>query len=180
RHALHSAPGEHVEHAENAGGLGLEGLSESGRIDAGDGDIGAEPVDHEGGKREPDALFELFGLGKGAKIQVGGKLLGGGNHLPLLGPHPPRATRAVSNMGLASDPRKHTRNPPAQSGASGLPCPRPHAPYSSLAAALGLVVLAFLAADFLPFSSSAGSTFFSMSAIDPPALSIAALAPAVA
>src|SRR5215510_5235455 len=92
-HALHGTPGEHVEHAEDAGRLGFEGLRERGRIDAGDRDVGAKPVDHERGQREPDALLELFGLGKGAEIQVGGKLLGGRNHLPLLGPPPPRAPR---------------------------------------------------------------------------------------
>src|SRR5262245_46539819 len=67
----------------------------------------------------------------------------------------------------------------ADNRAAAKPAPT-GAAYSSLAAAFGLVVLAFLAADFLRFSSSAGRTFFSIEVIDPPALSIAALAPAVA
>ena len=43
-----------------------------------------------------------------------------------------------------------------------------------------LTVLAFLAAVFLRLASSAASTFFSISVIEPPAFSMAARAPAVA
>ena len=46
--------------------------------------------------------------------------------------------------------------------------------------AFGLPVLAFLAAVFLRLASSAASTFFSISVIEPPAFSTAALADAVA
>src|SRR5262249_20214466 len=65
------------------------------------------------------------------------------------------------------------------SAPSALGVPTAAADYSS-AAAFGLAVLAFLAADFLRLASSAGKTFFSIRTIDPPALSTAALAPALA
>ena len=53
--------------------------------------------------------------------------------------------------------------------------------YSSTGAAAAFFPeFPFLAAVFLRLASSAGSTFFSISLIDPPAFSIAALAEAVA
>ena len=74
RHALDGAAGEHVEDAEHAAGLLREGLREGVRIDAGKRDIGAEAVDEQRAEREPDALLEVFGLGEGCEIQIGGKL----------------------------------------------------------------------------------------------------------
>src|SRR5262249_5234511 len=51
------------------------------RIDAGDWDVGAEPVDQQGAKREPNALLELVSLGKGREIEVGDELFCGRDHL---------------------------------------------------------------------------------------------------
>ena len=42
RHAVDAAAGEHVEHAEDAAGLGAEDLLPGGRIDAGQRNVGAE------------------------------------------------------------------------------------------------------------------------------------------
>ena len=83
RHAPDGAAREHVEHAENAGLLLPEGVGERLRVDAGDRDIGAEPVDDQRAEREPDALLELVGLGEGREIEIGGELFGGGDHRAL-------------------------------------------------------------------------------------------------
>ena len=64
RHAVDAAAGEHVEHAEDAAGLGVEDLLPGGRVDAGQRDVGAEPIDQQRAEREPDALLELLGLGE--------------------------------------------------------------------------------------------------------------------
>ena len=74
RHALDGAAGKHVEHAEHAAGLLLEGLGEGVGIDAGKRDVGAEAVDEQRAEREPDALLEILGLGEGCEIQIGCKL----------------------------------------------------------------------------------------------------------
>ncbi len=71
---------EHVEHAENAAGLRLEGLREGRRIDAGQRDERAEPENDQRAEREPDALLQILRLGEGAEVQIGSKLLGGGSH----------------------------------------------------------------------------------------------------
>ena len=57
-----------------------ERLGEGGGIDAGERDERPEPVDDERPQREIDALLEIFGLGEGAEVQVGGELLGSGYH----------------------------------------------------------------------------------------------------
>ena len=58
---------EHVEHAEDAAGLGIENLVPGGRVDAGQRDVGAEPVDQQRAQREPEALLQLVGLGERAR-----------------------------------------------------------------------------------------------------------------
>ena len=45
-------------------------------IDAGQRDVGAEPIDKQRAEREPDALLQFVGLGEGAEIEVGRKLFG--------------------------------------------------------------------------------------------------------
>ena len=80
RHALHGAAREHVEHAEHAAALLLEGLGESVWVDAGQRDVGAEPIDEQRPEREPDALLQVLRLGEGRKIQVRGKLFGCRRH----------------------------------------------------------------------------------------------------
>jgi hypothetical protein len=57
RHPVDAAAGEHVEHAEDAAGLGLEDLLPGGGIDAGDRNIGAEAIDEQRAEREPDTLL---------------------------------------------------------------------------------------------------------------------------
>jgi hypothetical protein len=74
RHAVNAAAGEHVEHAQNAAGLGAEHLFPDVGIDPGQRDIGAEPVDQERTQREPDSLLQFVGLGERAEIEVGRKL----------------------------------------------------------------------------------------------------------
>ena len=76
RHALDGAAGEHVEHAQDAGGLLLERLLQRLEIDAGQRDVGAEPVDEQRAEREPDALLQLLRLGEGGEVQICGKLFG--------------------------------------------------------------------------------------------------------
>jgi len=76
RHALDRAAREHVEHAEHAAGLLLEGLREGLRVDAGHRDVGAEAVDEQRAEREPDALLQVLGLGEGGKVEIGSKLFG--------------------------------------------------------------------------------------------------------
>ena len=61
-------------------GCVLERLREGRRIDAGDRNVGAEPVDDQRDQREPDALVQFLGLREGAEIQVGGELFGGRCH----------------------------------------------------------------------------------------------------
>ena len=139
----------------------LERLREGGGIDARERDVGAEPIDDERAQREPDALLEILGLGEGAEIQIGGKLLGGGNHCsspwapsagalsaPLLPPSmvrsglrwrkpvPRRAANAASGTARAR-PRARA-------------WPTPRSPPAFLAD------FAFLAADFFRLASSAG------------------------
>ena len=43
-------------------------------IDAGQRDVGAEPVDQQRTQREPDPLLQLVGLGEGAEVEIGCKL----------------------------------------------------------------------------------------------------------
>ena len=50
----------------------LEDLGEGCGVDAGQRDVGAEPIDDQRPEREPDALLELFGLGEGAEVEIGG------------------------------------------------------------------------------------------------------------
>ena len=146
----------------------LEGLGEGDRIDAGDRDVGAEPVDDERRQREPDPLLELLGLGEGAEIEIGGKLLGGGNH--CISPWAPG--HSAPGRGPAARPKMGRR-----AGASAATGPRcglaaRSAPSAAAPArrssprwrpALALPVLALFAAVFLRLASSAASTFFSIS-----------------
>ncbi len=80
RHAPDRAAREHVEHAENAGLVLPEHVGKRLRVDAGDRDIGAEPVDQQRAEREPDALLELVGLGEGREVEIGDELFCGGDH----------------------------------------------------------------------------------------------------
>ncbi len=67
----------------------MEGLREGGRIDAGQRDERPEAIDDERAQREVDAALKVVGLGEGAKVQIGGKLLGSGYHgssLPTFAP----------------------------------------------------------------------------------------------
>ena len=77
RHAPERAAREHVEHAEDAAGIAREDVVQDRRVDAGDRDVGAEPVDHQRAQREPDAALELGRLGEGREIDAGGELFGG-------------------------------------------------------------------------------------------------------
>ncbi len=80
RHAPNRTTREHVEHAEDAGLVLPEHVGKRLGIDAWNRDIGAEPVNEQRAKREPDALLELVGLGEGREIEIGDQLFGGGNH----------------------------------------------------------------------------------------------------
>ena len=73
-------PGEHVEHAEHAAALRLEGLREGVGIDAGQRDVGAEAVDEQRAQREPDALLQVLGFGEGGEVQIRGKLFSSRRH----------------------------------------------------------------------------------------------------
>ena len=55
----------------------LEHLGQDLRIDAGQRDVGAEPVDHQRAQGEPDPVLELGRLGEGGEIDAGGELFGG-------------------------------------------------------------------------------------------------------
>ena len=52
----------------------LQDAIDAKAIDAGQRDIGAEPVDQERTQREPDALLQFVGLGERAEVKVGRKL----------------------------------------------------------------------------------------------------------
>ena len=71
RHPLDAAAREHVEHAEDAARLGAEDLIPRGWVDAGQRNVGAEPVDQERPEGEPDTLLELLGLHQRREIEVG-------------------------------------------------------------------------------------------------------------
>ncbi len=77
RHAPERAAREHVEHAEDAAGVLLEHLRQDLRVDAGQGDVGPEPVDHQGTQREPDAVLEIRRLGERREIDARRELFGG-------------------------------------------------------------------------------------------------------
>ena len=64
RHAVDAAAGEHVEHAEDAAGLRREDLLAGVGIDAGQRDVGAEPIDEQRAQGEPDALLQFVGLAR--------------------------------------------------------------------------------------------------------------------
>ena len=53
------------------------------RVDAGDWNVGAEPVDQQRAQREPDALLQLVGFGEGREIEIGNELFCGGDHSAL-------------------------------------------------------------------------------------------------
>ena len=172
----------------------LKDLRERRRVDAGDGDVGAEPVDHQRRQREPDPLLELFGLGERAEIEIGGKLLGGGNHCSFsLGPRP-RQRPCVCPARL---PPTWDRDARCASAAAAFPdAAKPPAvrPWPAIARASPRVGVLFLARGrlrlaglgFLGGRSSCAwprrpaAPSCTISVIEPPALSIAAFAPAVA
>ena len=74
RHAVDAAAGEHVEHAEDTAGLRLEHLLPDRGIDAGQRDIGAEPVNKQRPQCKPDALLQFFGFSERREVQVCRKL----------------------------------------------------------------------------------------------------------
>jgi hypothetical protein len=77
RHPADGTAGEHIHHAQHATGMLLEDLRESLGVDTGQRDIGPDTGHDQQSEREPDPLFELFRLGEGAEIDIGGKLFGG-------------------------------------------------------------------------------------------------------
>ena len=105
RHPVDAAAGEHVEHAENAAGLGVENLLPGGRIDAGQRNIGAQAIDQQRADREPDALLELFGFGERREVEIGRQLFRCRNHQSLLPPRPGFATVMPRESGASSTRR---------------------------------------------------------------------------
>src|SRR5262249_41711647 len=81
---------------ENAAGLRPEDLVPGRRIDAGQRDIGAEPIDQQRAEREPDPLLEFLGLGERREIEVGGKLFCCRDHGPEAPVPPPKTPTARS------------------------------------------------------------------------------------
>jgi hypothetical protein len=71
-----AAAGEHVEHAEDAAGLAAEHLLPDVGIDAGQRDVGAQPINKQRTQGEPDALLQLVGFRQLSEIEVCGKLFG--------------------------------------------------------------------------------------------------------
>jgi hypothetical protein len=67
---VNAAAGEHVEHAEDAAGLAAEHLLPDVGIDAGQRNVGAEPVNQQRTQRKPDALLQFVGLGERAEVEV--------------------------------------------------------------------------------------------------------------
>ena len=63
-------PANMLNMPQNAAGLLLENLVPGGRIDAGQRDVGAEPIDEQRAEREPDALLQLLGLGEAPKLRL--------------------------------------------------------------------------------------------------------------
>src|SRR5262249_26902257 len=82
RHPVDAASGKHVEHAEDAAGLGTENLVPCRRVDSGQRYVRAESIDQERAEREPDALLELLRLGERREIEIGGKLFCCRDHGP--------------------------------------------------------------------------------------------------
>ena len=169
---------EHVEHAEDAAGLRLERLGECRRVDARQRNERAEAIDDERADSEPQATLQILGLGKSAKIEVGSKLLGSGNHSCLLLTIAASPLRQCRNL----DPVHAFRPDRMTVRATGELSARSRGPrYPSVFAAAGFLPdAAFLAADFFRLASSAASIFVSITVTLPPAFSTAALALALA
>ena len=55
-------------------------------IDAGQRNVGAEPIDEQRADRKPDALLEFFSLGERAEVEIGRQLFRCRNHRLLLPP----------------------------------------------------------------------------------------------
>ena len=133
-----SAPPENrLNIPTNATRLGVEEILHRRRVDAGDGDIGADAIDYQRTECKQDALLELGRLGEGAKVQVGGKLFGSRGHHASL--YAKRAgdgrTGPLIRLRLGSLPVMRPRQAtwpslPASFGDAGLPV--------SLGDALGL------------------------------------------
>ena len=81
RHALHRAAREHVEHVEHALLLARKRSLEGGGVDAGNGDVRAEPDDDQRAEREPDAFLQLFGLAERCPIYARRELFGRRCHI---------------------------------------------------------------------------------------------------
>ena len=62
----------------------LEDLFPGGRVDAGQRNVGAEPVDEQRAEREPDALLQFLGLGERAEVEVCRQLFRCRDHGPSL------------------------------------------------------------------------------------------------
>src|SRR6185437_2390562 len=75
-------------------GLLVEDLVPGVGIDPRQRNVGAETIDQERAKGEPDALLQFFGFGERAKVEIGRQLFCCRNHPPLraftrrLGPVP--------------------------------------------------------------------------------------------
>ena len=120
RHAVNTAAGEHVEHAENAAGLRLEHLLPDRGVDAGQRDIGAEPINKQRTQREPDALLQFLGLGERAEVEVCRQLFCCRDHGPSFrsARAPPLyGNQAADSLGSLAGARIVTE-PPAFSTAS--------------------------------------------------------------
>ena len=172
----------------------LEGLGESDRIDAGDRDVGAEPIDEQRRQREPDALLQLLGLGEGAEIQIGGKLFGGGNHCSLslarggAVRHPPSPAGCLQH-GAQSRPASASAAAAPETAANARPGSR-RSRRACSAPPGALIPRSPRLSACRPWPSwrrsscawprRPRSTFFSISVTEPPAFSTAALAVAVA
>ncbi|MGY4351157.1 hypothetical protein ACVWXM_007650 [Bradyrhizobium sp. GM7.3] len=83
RHAVNAAASEHIEHAEDAARLGAEHLLPDVGIDAGQRDVGPEPINEQRAQGEPDALLQFVGLGKRTEIEIGCQLFRCRGHLGL-------------------------------------------------------------------------------------------------
>ena len=69
--------------ARARGVLERVGLGERLGIDAGQRDVGAEPVDQQRAEREPDTLLQRLGLGEGTEVEVASELFGRRCHRAL-------------------------------------------------------------------------------------------------
>jgi hypothetical protein len=94
RHPVDAAAGKHVEHAENAAGLGIEDLFPGVGIDSRERDVSSEAINQQRADGEPDSLLEFFGFGERREIKICCQLFRCRDHgrstLPLSCPLRPR------------------------------------------------------------------------------------------